>query len=217
MKPAPNRPSSPEQRSAIDEGPWAWNAEVADTWRRLAMHLLEQDLLRVWRREGYASMVEFAEQRLGVPPQRTVELVRIAKKLLDLRLVDSALYHGCITWEHVLVLARVAVPKHEVAWLRAAIFRPLEELISMVERSAEGWGPPIPTDRTSIDDVDAGCAQVDPQHAASGHLPPHAEHLGASASPGRADRSFQLPSAGFVRRSFAPNVRRSRRPPPSTL
>lgn len=217
MKPEPTPLSGPEHRPALEEGAWAWSAEAPATWRRLAMRLLEQDLLRVWRRKGYASMVEFAEQRFGVPPQRTVELVRIAKKLLDLRLVDSALYHGCITWEQVVVLARVAVPKHEVAWLRVAIFRPFEELISMVERSAEGWGPPLPTDRTSLDDVDAGCAQVDPHHAASGSLPPHAGHLRASTSPGHTHRSVQLPSAGFVRRSFAPNVRRSRRPPPSTL
>jgi hypothetical protein len=125
----------------------SWQGADGPTWRGLARGLLELDLRRLYRREGYESTAHYAECELGLTPQQTAELLRICRKLLDLPEIDRAFCNGWLTWQQVVVVTRVAVPEHEAAWLDRALEVPVGELTGLVDRSAEGWAPPEAWDR----------------------------------------------------------------------
>jgi hypothetical protein len=89
--------------------------------RVLAFYLVEMDARRLYQLTGHGSTVDYAERRLGLDRRRTAELLRVGRKLLELREVDRVFCEGRLGWVKVLVLARVAVPEHEAAWLERAL------------------------------------------------------------------------------------------------
>ena len=70
-------------------------ARREDTGLRVtAFYLVEMDARRLYQVTGHASTVHYAEKRLGFDRRRTAELLRVGRKLLDLRLVDGAFCDG---------------------------------------------------------------------------------------------------------------------------
>ncbi len=113
-----------------------------ETWQRvLAFYLVEMEVRRLYQCLGHGSTVHYAEVRLGVDRRRTAELLRVGHKLLELAEVDRAFCAGKIGWAKVLVLARVASPQHEAAWLERALTLDCRALAGLARRSREG-GPP---------------------------------------------------------------------------
>src|SRR5687767_5303306 len=121
--PTPLPPSfeSCEKDVRLGEGETGWEAWDAATWRMAALDLLDVDLNRTYLELGCKSTAQYADWELGLLPGYAEELMRIAQKLLDLPEIDRALSTGELTWEQVVVLTRVAVPKHELAWLDTAL------------------------------------------------------------------------------------------------
>jgi len=216
-------PPSCDDSIPAGEGETGWEAWDAATWRSAALDLLYVDLERAYLALGCKSIAQYADWEMGLTRGYTTELLRIARKLLDLPEIDRELCAGKLTWEQVVVLTRVAVPQHEYAWLDRALEVPLEELTQSVERSAEGWAPPV--------DV-----------FSRGARPPSGSRLGRAAD-GTAARSkialcspdegwlhvsrmaaVQIVAAHAVRarpgrvwrRAIAPNVRQPFHAPPST-
>jgi len=146
-----------------------------------------------------------------------------AAKLVDLREIDGAFRDGWLTWEQVLVLTRVAVPKHEAAWLARALESSLEDLAYLVARSAEGWAPPA-SDRalaepgaaaleTTIERLVAGSWRA---RARGARRQSSVGHQRAQAAPPSRERLRAGRVTGLPRHGGAPNARRGPNAPPST-
>ena len=117
-------------------------ARHEETGRRvLAFYLVEMDARRLYQATGHGSTAFYAEARLDLDRRRTAELIRVGKKLLELREVDRAFCEGRLCWAKVLVVARMATPEHEAAWLARALALDVRHLTLLAARSKEG-GPP---------------------------------------------------------------------------
>jgi hypothetical protein len=185
------------------------------------MDLAEVNRDRAYLELGCKSLAQYAKAALGPYAGYADELLRIGEKLVDLPEVDRALLDGELTWEQVVVLTRVAVPKHELAWLETAVALPLEELQQLVERSAEGWAPPVAWDEEAQARAAAPGASVETpraipalRRAPAGEgrvqfLPRRARRYGAAHALGASERRF-------LRHAVAPNVRQRSHAPPST-
>jgi len=210
------------------DGETVWGTWDAATWRLTAFDLLDVQRERAYLELDCKSIAQYADWVLGLLPGYAAELLRIADKLLDLPEIDRELCAGKLTWEQVVLLTRVAVPKHEYAWLDRALELSLEELTQLVERSAEGWAPPIAWSAAADARRVVGCETVDALDATSGRAravfsrgatPPSGSRLGRAADGTAARSKIALcsPDAGRVRRlTIAPNVRQPFHPPPST-
>jgi hypothetical protein len=124
----------------------AWATIAEELLHRLEAPYSEQDLryctkaqLQAYRTDDTA---QHAEASYGLSRVQTVDLVRVGRRLRELGDVAEALRDGRLTWEQVGLLARVAVPKHERAWLELALASSLEELACAVVQAGEGKAPP---------------------------------------------------------------------------
>jgi Holliday junction DNA helicase RuvB len=117
-------------------------ARHEETGRRvLAFYLVEMEARRLYQATGHGSTAHYAETRLGLDRRRTAELMRVGAKLLELRAVDRAFCEGRLGWAKVLVVARMAAPEHEAAWLQRALELDVRALTLLAASSREG-GPP---------------------------------------------------------------------------
>jgi hypothetical protein len=203
------------------EGEPSWADADGATWRALAVGLLELDQQRLYLSEGYRCTAQYADGELGLTRKQTEELLRIGKKLVDLPQIDHALRAGWLTWAHVVVLTRVAVPKHEAAWLERALDLPAGGLALLVERSAEGWAPPVASgERAQASEASLGWV------AEAFLAPPSSRRARLSGGlrfvrPGLAgrivvERLRRACATAAWRRHSAPNVRQPSGAPPST-
>jgi hypothetical protein len=197
-------------------GDWlpTWAAWDAAAWRLMAFDLLDLDLHHGYVEFRCKSTEQYADWELGLLPGYCAELLRIARKLLDLPEVDRALVAGELTWEQVVVLTRVAVPKHELAWVDRAVECPLEELTDQVERSAEGWAPPVAWDGGSEARGVASGASAEAARAMSRsrRAPNGGRRLHGGSRHGQrieAGRARKASAPGSWRRPRAPNVRQA--------
>jgi hypothetical protein len=104
--------------------------------RELAFYLADMDARGVHQLLGYASALQFAAERLEIGRRKAYELIAAGKALEDLPKIDAAFFEGRLRWARVRLLARVARPAVEDAWLRAALslsWRDFERSVATTE------------------------------------------------------------------------------------
>jgi len=95
-------------------------------------------------RLGYARQVDYARERLGVPPRTMYEWVRLARALEGRPMLRRAVLDGSVTPRKALAVAPLAVESQEAHWVAVATQLPLTELASLVQvhgaDAPEGYG-----------------------------------------------------------------------------
>ncbi len=125
-----------------------------DTGQRvLAFYLNEMEVGRLYQATGHGSTAYYAEVRLGLERRRTSELLGVGRKLLELPAIDHAFCTGAIVWSKVLLLASVATPEHEVAWLERARALTCRDLALEVRRARPGQAPRAPGDTKGLPEI----------------------------------------------------------------
>jgi hypothetical protein len=110
--------------------------------RGLGFYLLDFNRRGLFRRHGFSSTVQFALMKLHLPTRKTRELIRVARALEGLSLMDRAFSKGKISWSAVRELTRVAVKETEGEWLSLAEGSSLRKIEQTVSRAAHGERPP---------------------------------------------------------------------------
>jgi len=119
----------------------AADREAAVGRRAVAFYLHDMQDRGVHQLLGFASAVHFAIERLEMKRRTARELVAVGRALTELRLLDAAFAAGDLSWSKLRLLARIAVPETEKAWLERALASTLRELQREVAASEVG-GPP---------------------------------------------------------------------------
>ena len=119
-----------QQRSRNDSGIADWKRAHEDLARiaRIRSGLDAEEgecLLRALRSEahlrlGYGSFAEYIERLFGYSPRFTLERLRVAEALEELPEIRTQLSDAKVSWSVARELTRVATPKTESEWLRAA-------------------------------------------------------------------------------------------------
>jgi len=97
-------------------------------------------------RLGFGSFVEYGGRLLGCSPRMVTERLRVAEALETLPKIAAALEQGKLAWSAVRELTRVANPRTEQDWLRAASGRTLREVERCVAGRKLGDRPEDPSD-----------------------------------------------------------------------
>ena len=108
--------------------------------------LREADRLRVWRRFGCASLVEYMERELGYSQRGAVERVRVMGAIAGLPAIEQALVQGELSFSAVREIARVATADTEGDWLQAASDKTAREVETIVAGRKRGDRPSDPVD-----------------------------------------------------------------------
>jgi hypothetical protein len=114
--------------------------------------LREAERLRLWRRFGYGSMLEYMEMEMGYTPRLALERLRVANAIVALPAIADALASGELSFSAGRELTRVATPETEGDWLEAATdknVRKVEDLVSGHKRGDRPTDPVDPALRTS--------------------------------------------------------------------
>lgn len=137
---------APGEDDPIPEDPWVrerrvrqWCAELAsrDLW--LGKHLSRFFAADGWRRLGYASETQYAQERLGMSRASMRKHMRLARQSEHLDRLSEAVGKGEVGYEAALALLRVVGPDTEEAWVERARKRThkhLREELVMVETLA---------------------------------------------------------------------------------
>ena len=121
---------------------------------RGALDLQEAEALRdaeaacVWRRYGYASLLEYLEVELGYTPRVAIERIRVAKAIVELPMIGEAMLQGELSFSAARELTRVATRDTEGEWLDAARelnVRQLEERVAGHKRGDRPTDQPDPS------------------------------------------------------------------------
>jgi hypothetical protein len=118
-----------------------------------AAALREAQALRVWRRYGYSSLVDYMEVEMGYTPRAALDRLRVAKAIEELPVIADALTQGDLSFSAAKELTRVATPETEEQWLEAASdknVREVEELVSGRTRGDTPDTPPDPRRRMTV-------------------------------------------------------------------
>lgn len=110
--------------------------------RALGFYLREFDLRRLYRKQGYASTAQYALMKFHIPLRKTREMLRVARALEHLPLIDAAFSSGRLSWSAVRELTRVAVKETEAEWLALADKSTLRKIERAVKRASFGEQPP---------------------------------------------------------------------------
>jgi Holliday junction DNA helicase RuvB len=121
--------------------------------RVLAFYLVEMDTRRLYQTTGHGSTAYYAEKRLGLDRRRTAELLRVGRKLRELVETDRAFCAGRLCWTKVQVVARMATPEHEAAWLAEALRLDVRELKLLSACSKEGGPPRAAGDQKGLPEI----------------------------------------------------------------
>ncbi len=93
-------------------------------FRRVEGHLVlwfdDMFRRRAFQDLGFGSIYAYAAGRLGFSRAKTGQLVRLSRVLDGLPALRGALAQGDLTWTKARVIARVALPSTEAAWIRIA-------------------------------------------------------------------------------------------------
>src|SRR6188472_4201117 len=63
-----------------------------------AAALREAQRLMIWRRYGYASLLEYMEMEMGYSPRAGIERLRVANALVDLPKIADAMEQGALSF-----------------------------------------------------------------------------------------------------------------------
>jgi hypothetical protein len=105
---------------------------------------------RGWERLGFARLADYARERAGVSERQVQELAHLDEALEALPRIESAFLAGRLSWTQARLLARVATPADEAAWLELAAQLTARALAREVRRvdaralEAGGGRKPIP-------------------------------------------------------------------------
>ena len=134
--------------------------DLGDAGRRImAFYLHDFEATRAFQTGGYASIVQYGEQRWDLDRRRTRELVRIGGRLRELGRIDEAFCAREIGWSKVVELCKVAVPEYEEQWLELARKLDCTALKIEVKLASASGRPRDPGDRKGLPEVrfDVSC------------------------------------------------------------
>ncbi len=96
---------------------------------------------------GFHCVVQYAETRFGIQPRTTREYLAIGRALDELPQIDRALREGRLFWSQTRLLARIATPETEAAWLEWAGHRTVRQIAAHVRQREKGDLPADPARR----------------------------------------------------------------------
>jgi Holliday junction DNA helicase RuvB len=109
--------------------------------RSLAFYLLDMEKRGEQQAVGCSSVVQFAEESLGISSKEANALLRIARALEELPEIDRAFSLGELSWSKVREITRVATPETETKWLELAKGKKVREIEWAVSRAKRGEAP----------------------------------------------------------------------------
>jgi hypothetical protein len=115
--------------------------------------LREAQRLMIWRRYGYASLLEYMEMEMGYSPRAAIERLRVANAIVDLPKIADAMEQGELSFSAARELTRVATPENEEEWLGATSelnLREVEEAVSGHKRGDKPTDAPDPALRKKV-------------------------------------------------------------------
>jgi len=110
--------------------------------RALGFYLLDFDSRGLFLKHGCSSTVQFTSLKLQMPPKKTRELLRMARALQHLPLIDESFSKGLLSWSAVRELTRVATGETEKEWLDLALESSSKKIERIVSRAKVGERPP---------------------------------------------------------------------------
>ena len=140
---APDPSDLPTGLEALDTRIRHYSAELASRdlfFGRLAQRFLA---LRGWQALGFATEAHYARERLGISRASLRSKVSLARRTEGRDHLIDALQRGHIGFEAAQLLARIATPETERAWLTRATrrtFKHLREEVQAVEMSTRYLG-----------------------------------------------------------------------------
>ena len=75
---------------------------------------------RIWEPLGYARLADYARECLGISGREVQDLAKTGSRLELLPAIEAALRRGEIPWSKARLIARVATPDDEAAWVAYA-------------------------------------------------------------------------------------------------
>jgi hypothetical protein len=111
-----------------------------------AAALREAQTIQIWRRFGYASLVEYMELEMGYSPRAALERLRVANALPQLPQIAAAIEQGDLSFSGARELTRVATRETEQNWLGATAEMNLREVEAAVSGHTRGDLPTDPPD-----------------------------------------------------------------------
>ncbi|MCZ7683740.1 MAG: hypothetical protein M5U28_35225 [Sandaracinaceae bacterium] len=112
--------------------------------------------VRGWRVLGFASEKQYADERLGMSRSSVRTRIALWRRVVHLQRLGDALRDGAVGYEAATLIARVATPDTEEAWIERArrrTFKHLAEEIHAVEMIAQMMrleDPPGPPDEAEV-------------------------------------------------------------------
>ena len=131
-----------ERAHALSERLVAARADHRRAEHALAVLLAELVADQLFRPLGYASVEEFAADRLDLTARQTRDLVRIGRALPRLPRLDAALAAGELDWTKAREIVRVATEATEAEWIQRAKEVPSRVLERLVAARNLGESPP---------------------------------------------------------------------------
>ncbi|MDQ3367939.1 MAG: HNH endonuclease [Myxococcota bacterium] len=125
-----------KQRGELD-------VEEARALRRLLV-------LRMWKKFGYVSALDYLEREIGYAPREGRDRLRVARELGTLPKLEAALASNQLKYTAVRELVRVATPVTEAAFLAKAIGKNLRQVEDMVSGLRKGDPPDAPPDPSAV-------------------------------------------------------------------
>lgn len=105
---------------------------------------------RSWERIGFARLVDYARERVGLSARSIQDLAHVNERLLTLPGAEAALGSGELSWTKARLVARVAAPEDESRWIayaRRVTTHELEHEVRAVDRgSVEAGGLEVDED-----------------------------------------------------------------------
>lgn len=158
---APAKPDIRLEDAPIPGTPETIDAEIVElctdlSRRDLSMGKLAERLcaLNGWRRLGYASVAQYARERIGVSASTLEHKMTLARRAHEFPVLAAALERGSLGAEAVQRIGRVASPETVEAWVDRAEVRTIKHLdeevraVRMLARLGGPSDPGPPDDRT---------------------------------------------------------------------
>ena len=157
---APDADDLPTGTEALDARIRHYSAELASRdlfFGRIAQRFLA---LRGWQTLGFTTEAHYARERLGMSRASLRSKLSLARRSQALHQVADALQQGQIGFEAAHLIARIATPTTERAWLTRATrrtFKHLREEVQAVEMSTRFAGATdhCPPNQEQIDQMQA--------------------------------------------------------------
>ena len=111
-----------------------------------ARWLREAERLRIWRRLGFSTALEYLEDVFGYSPRTAMERLRVARELGELRGLEAKLREGRLSYSAAKELSRVMTPATEAAWLARSRGKNLRDIEELVAGRKKGDAPDAPQD-----------------------------------------------------------------------